>query len=224
MKYTPRPLSPALIGLSGIVIGLCFVALGYAFVRDISPRDLLGQATMQAEPSQKVLTSTNKTPDTLATSSAFGVSASTTRLAERLFQDMPFRFIKIVESPDELYTYLIATDRAEIAADRDLSEGVKKNNDTLCGSRYSEKTCYLFREGTYNVNANPLPRLITTWEGPGAFGPNTAVRFTKKAGSSFLEFTTLDGDAGCSLSADHQVNLQTGEHTLLREKTTCVNE
>jgi hypothetical protein len=37
-REATRPFSPALMGLCGIVIGLCLVVLSYAFVMDSSPR------------------------------------------------------------------------------------------------------------------------------------------------------------------------------------------
>ncbi len=41
------PFSPALIGLCGIVIGMCFFALAFAFMNEFSPRRVtVGSAAM----------------------------------------------------------------------------------------------------------------------------------------------------------------------------------
>ncbi len=244
MKSSPRPFSPIVVGLSGVVIGLCFVVLGYAFVRDISPREMFGgapehrmlgtQIMQPAVPTSMassahpvpspsddamrrpdVMMGTQMASDTPATTS---VSANPTRLAGRMYRDMPFRFIKIInDAPGGTYTYLVATDRAMI----DPSGRSKDNNDELCGSVYTEKTCYLFREGRYTVEADPTPTLLSTWDGPGAFGPDTAVKFVKQATTTLMQFTTSDGDAGCSISATHQINLTTGEHKITKETHSC---
>lgn len=229
MKSSPRPFSPIVIGLSGVVIGLCFVVLGYAFVRDVSPREMFGGVPVMPNSmassgnpvppgvmmQQGAMNGSRMASDTSATTS---VSANPTMLAGRLYRDMPFRFIKIInDAPGGTYTYLVATDRANINPN---GQG-KDNNDELCGSIYSEKTCYLFREGRYTVDADPKPTLLSTWDGPGAFTADTAVKFVKQATTTVMQFTTTDGDAGCSISATHQINLTTGEHKISKETHSC---
>jgi hypothetical protein len=215
------------MGLTGVIVGLCFVVLAYAFVQDTSPRTLLTRdATvpqmrdeMPRTPSAVAATSTPS--ERMASGTAMMASASTTRSAARLYQDMPFRFIKIIDGPDGLYTYLVATDRA--LPNKGRTPQVKVMNDELCGSIYSQPTCYLFREGRYNAESDGNPRLIATWNGSGAFNDRTEVRFTNKGSQSFMEFTTFDGDAGCSVSAKHSINLKTGEHAVSQQETECVD-
>ncbi|MBP9762818.1 hypothetical protein KBD34_04345 [Patescibacteria group bacterium] len=227
MKSTHRPLSPALMGLTGVIVGLCFVVLAYAFVQDTSPRTLLTRdastpqmrGDMQRSPSAMAATTT--APTNMASGTMMMVSASTTRLAARLFQEVPFRFIKIIDSPDGLYTYFVATDRAEPNQAR--TPQVKTMNDELCGSIYSQPTCYLFREGRFNAESDGNPRLVATWQGSGAFNDRTDVRFTNKGTQSYMEFTTVDGDAGCSASANHRINLKTGEHSVAQQETECAD-
>jgi hypothetical protein len=215
------------MGLTGVIVGLCFVVLAYAFVQDTSPRTLLMRdATvpqmrdeMPRTPSAVAATSTPS--ERMASGTAMMASASTTRSAARLYQDMPFRFIKIIDSPDGLYTYFVATDRA--LPNKGRTPQVKDMNDELCGSIYSQPTCYLFREGRYNAGSDGNPRLVATWNGSGAFNDRTEVRFTNKGSQSFMEFTTFDGDAGCSVSAKHSINLKTGEHAVSQQETECVD-
>jgi hypothetical protein len=203
------------------------VVLGYAFIRDMSPREVVHpgrwmppqeERGMPGEPRQKP----NLTEATMVGDVAV-VPTTTREYAEDAFQKGPFRVIKVVESPDELYSYVIATPRAEHAVVNSATTSAEKlMNDQACGSRYTQPVCYLFREGKYHVNSDPEPKLIATWSG-GAFYDDTAVRFVKRGASYLMQFTAADGDAGCSARFSHQVDLATNQYSLLNRADSCTN-
>lgn len=227
MKSTHRPFSPALMGLVGVVTGLCFVVLGYAFIRDMSPREVVQSGRwMPAQEEQGVANKPSEQPN-LAEVTTVGdmvvVPTTTREFAEDAFKQGPFRVIKVVESPDELYSYVIVTPRAEQAVLNSATTSAEKMiNDQACGSRYTQPVCYLFREGKYHVNSDPEPKLIATWSG-GAFSDDTAVRFVKRGSNYLMQFTAMDGDAGCSARFSHQVDLATNQYSLLNRTDSCIN-
>lgn len=215
------------MGLAGVVAGLCFVVLGYAFIRDMSPREVVQpgrwvpsqeERGMDEKPSERP----NLTAATLVGDVAV-VPTTTREYAEAAFKQGPFRVIKVVESPDDLYSYVIATPRAEHAVLNPATTSAEKvMNDQACGSRYTQPVCYLFREGKYSVNSDPEPKLIATWSG-GAFYDDTAVRFVKRGANYLMQFTAMDGDAGCSARFSHQVDLATSQYSLLNRTDSCTN-
>lgn len=216
------------MGLAGVVTGLCFVVLGYAFVRDMSPREVVQPGRWMAPQTARGTMEESRQNLNLAEVTMVGdvavVPTTTRAYAEHAYQNGPFRVIKIVESPDELYSYVIATPRAEYGFVGSATTSKQKFvNDEECGSpRYTQPVCYLFREGKSNVDSDPEPKLIATWSG-GAFYPDTVVKFVKKGSSSLMQFTAADGDAGCSTRFSHQIDLGTSQYSLLSRTDSCTN-
>ena len=214
------------MALCGVVAGMCFVVLAFAFVRDESPRRVVRMAPTvnrvevpEAVQTQAVASTTLMQVAT-TTTDAMEVATSTRLLADEAFKKGPFRVIKLVESPNKLYTYVIATARSEAEMMTGTTTLQKTINVEACGSVYSQPVCFLFREGKNIVGSDPQPKLVSAWTG-GAFFADTAVKFAKSGSSSLMQFTTTEGDAGCSAKFSHQVDLTTGQYTLLKRTDKC---
>lgn len=214
-----RPFSPALLALSGVVVGMCFVALALPFVQESWPEMMLPRVGTL---SIATTTSANGTGGT-STVGTMGKPATTTEAfssssPEQVFKTLPLRFIRIIDGSDERYTYFVATDRAAIVKN---GEGFKKQtNDSACGSVDTQANCYLFREGRSFYGADPFPTRIATWNGPGAFTADTNVKFTGSGQDASMEFTVKEGTADCGIQAKHKINLATGQDAVVT-KNTC---
>ncbi len=233
MKTPYRPFSPALLALTGVVVGMCFVVVSYAFVRDMSPREVLRPANwMQPSDQSEQPDQPNQKPnlnEVIMVEGAAVVPTSTLMQAQQAFETTPFRVIKVLESPDKLYTYIVATPRAGLIQTGSMITGesylVKTKNDVVCGSADSQPVCYLLREGKAieDEESDPRPKVITAWSG-GAFSSDTPVKFVKEGQGYLLQFmTTTKSDAGCSIKFSHQVDLATSQYGLLKRTDTCSN-
>ena len=213
------------MALCGVVVGMCLLTLSLAFLHDtpfvggqnITVRQAARLATTSASGAASGTTANTNTTTSAQTETGT-TSANTTHLAGRLFAESPFRFIKILnDAPGGAYTYFVATDRSKLATD-----GSPIANDEACGGAHTQPTCYLFRESNYLPGTEHQPALLSTWQGPGAFGTNTAVTYSKQGADTVLQFTTTDSaNGGCWVHTQHRIDLTTGVHTLGKTVHGC---
>lgn len=222
ISRSSRPFSPALIGLSGVVVGMCLVTLSYVFVRDTWPDMMpsgVSMTTFSTSSSPSNVFANTTSPGTSGSlTNATTTSAILSASAERSFQALPLRFIAAFNDTKGLYTYFVATDRTEIIKNGDSFQS--EANDTACGSIYTQPNCYLLRESRYAYGADPRPKLVASWSGPGAFDETTEVTFTGSGQERFMEFTTSEGPANCTDQAKHKINLTTGQDTVTIKEAT----
>jgi len=105
----------------------------------------------------------------------------------------------------DLVQVVVATERATTA-------GQARQNDTQCGSIYTQPNCYFFIEPLYIYNA-PAPKFVAKVS-QGAFQPESLVFKSPES----IEFKTGDGDAGYGYEITWSMNLNTGKVTQLSKK------
>lgn len=124
-----------------------------------------------------------------------------------------FRPIAVVKNPSAPYTVIVAAERAPLSCGS--QEAPQRCwADDLCGSMYTSRACYFFVEPTFDAAADPQTRFVAQWpEVPGvnALQPDT-IRFVD---AETLEFTAPGGDGGYSVEEVWQLDLASGELTLV---------
>lgn len=98
-----------------------------------------------------------------------------------------------------------------VVTDKNVSD---ENNDTICGSLYSQKTCYFFIEPLYVYGAPDKAKYLGSLVGEGAFQFDS-VNFVDP---NTVKFETADGDGGYAFTKTWELNLATGKFTLLDKK------
>lgn len=238
MKSTHRPFSPALMGLCGVVVGMCFVVLAFVFVRDMGARPA-PNLEISTTPSMESAT-VSRTEHLAETrvgnldlnqvvpewsdpnwSGPSPVSTATRMYAERSFQEQPIRFIRIFH-PTDGYSYSVGTQRADELTTMAELGVLKSYNDDLCGEPAGDigHVCYLFREGIAGKDGSVSPVLLSAWTG-GVFGPETAVSFVKNGDDLLMRFSTKATYRTCTQTYAHEIQLKTGVHRVVSQKSSC---
>jgi len=120
-----------------------------------------------------------------------------------------YRVLAVRDNPAGYDTIIVATERAK--DDCGAPDHPQRcMNDTLCGSLYSQPTCYFFLEPQYHYVANPKTRFIAKLERKGALQIDTI----KFKGEDKATFETVEGDAGWHMRALWTLDLKSGEITL----------
>lgn len=228
------------MALCGVVVGMCFVVLGFVFVRDMGLRSVVRPGETAATSVQSATTSRTEAPAPTAEvgdldlnetmpewsnpnwSGPSPVSTATRMYARQSFQQHPIRFIRIFH-PGNGYSYSIGTKRAdELTTMAEPGDDLKSYNDDLCGDPDREigHVCYLFREGITGKDVSVTPVLLSSWTG-GEFGPDTAVSFVKKGDDLLMRFSTKTVSRTCTQIYAHEIQLKTGVHVAVKQKPAC---
>ena len=98
-----------------------------------------------------------------------------------------------------------------VATDRSIDDNVTvPQNDSQCGSMYSQFTCYFFIE-PLPVGNPPEPKFLGKLTREGAFIPKSV----KFIAPDSVRFETVDGDAGGTIRQIWDMNLNTGKFTVV---------
>lgn len=127
-------------------------------------------------------------------------------LAVESYTESPYRILRVIPYPDEpyLFSLVVATDRAS-----------GDQNDTQCGGLYSMPTCYFFIESGNHVDS-PEPHFLAKY-GRDLDDSFNSLDFDSITfiDQNTIEFDAIFGDGGYFVSNHVQLDLLTGEFTLL---------
>ena len=122
-----------------------------------------------------------------------------------------FRVLAVVSDPKSLYDIVIATERANVETDG------QRNNDSACGSIYTQPNCYFFREPTYQVNSDQTTKMLAMWTSGSVAGfGGTNPKFVD---ANNMQFEVAGGDAGAGVYETLNLNILTGKITVVKSKT-----
>ncbi|MBU1046095.1 hypothetical protein KJ616_03195 [Patescibacteria group bacterium] len=130
------------------------------------------------------------------------------------FLKSDYRVIKIIDNQDGKYSLIVATKRSEIACGSP-DDPSRCTDDNNCGSIYTARTCYFFLEPLYTYGANPETRFIATWEGGLDGLDKDSIEFKD---DTTVIFNSYGGDSIFSVSKVLELNLETGEITLIKRE------
>lgn len=100
-----------------------------------------------------------------------------------------------------------------VATEKATETGDSAENDSGCGSLYTQPTCYFFIEPLYIAGA-PSPKFVGQLKSQGAFDPKSLVFKSP----DIVEFQTSDGDGPGGFTARWSLNLNTGQFKQLSKK------
>ena len=122
-----------------------------------------------------------------------------------------FRVLAVVSDPKSLYDIVIATERAKVEADGE------RNNDSACGSIYTQPNCYFFREPTYQVNSDQNTKMLAMWTSGSVAGFGGTKPYFVDANN--MQFEVAGGDAGAGVYQTLNLNILSGKITVVKSKT-----
>ena len=124
-----------------------------------------------------------------------------------------YRVLGVLNNPKGNDTLIIATERAESNCGTP-DHPQRCMNDTMCGSRYSQPTCYFFLEPQYHYDADPETKFVAQWGGE-ALQIDT-ITFLD---ANTISFESAEGDAGAWAKSLWNLDLKTGTATLKKRES-----
>lgn len=188
-----------------IIVSLAFLALcGYVIYSAYQPQQTVIDVS--------TLSSQNKISDKQTVKEDENKDIEQSDISKEYLKSK-YRVLGIFQNPNtpnDIDDYKIVNKvQLVVATDR----GEPNDNDSQCGSIYTQANCYFFLEPLYIVDA-PKAKYLGKLERQGAFDPKSVVFKTP----NLVEFKTADGDAGYGYQITWSLNLETGQFKQLSKK------
>jgi hypothetical protein len=206
--------------LMSIVCGSVYLGATYVWPVVMLKTSAAVRTVSSATPNVTLTAVQSTTPVATSASQVTGATevASTATTSDPIIDEYlhsGFRLLRVVKDEKANVFLVVATKRSQVCQGNGGPASLC-DNDTACGSIYTQPTCYFFTEPDYVYNVDPHAKFI--YKNPETIGAvDAATQFTFPDDHS-VRFEAGEGDAGYAVQYTYSLDLKTGKLTVLSKK------